>query len=129
MQYTDLLGKPFQYGGRGPIAYDCYGLAIELQRRRGVALPDFGSAVQRHVIHRMIMDGRSSFRQIPLPEPWCLVTFSLGRDLTSHIGVVLDDGKRFIHIMQDVHVCVERLASDTWKNKVTGYYHLIEPHG
>ena len=40
--YRDLIGKPFQALGRGPEAYDCWGLVIEVARRIGIEVPDYG---------------------------------------------------------------------------------------
>ena len=34
---TDLVGKPFLHCGRGPDAYDCFGLVLEVLRRVGIA--------------------------------------------------------------------------------------------
>jgi len=38
MIIDDLIGLPFQYGGRGPAAYDCFGLTQEVLRRYGIEL-------------------------------------------------------------------------------------------
>jgi cell wall-associated NlpC family hydrolase len=41
---ADLPGRPFASGARGPDAYDCWGLVLEVRRRLGMALPpDFAS--------------------------------------------------------------------------------------
>ncbi len=96
MKIDDLLGKSFQYGGRGPLEYDCYGLVMEIYKRRGVSLPDFGSSPSASWIHR---------------PPF-----------TTHIGVVLEDGYRFIHIMTKTEVTIERLDSLLWKRRITGFF-------
>lgn len=36
----DLIGLPYQENGRGPEGYDCYGLAIEVEKRFGKKLRD-----------------------------------------------------------------------------------------
>jgi len=33
---SDLIGKPWSWGARGPDAYDCFGLLIEVSRRYGI---------------------------------------------------------------------------------------------
>lgn len=123
---TDLLGKEFKYGGRGPEAYDCYGLCIEVYRRRGKALPDFGSSPSASWQHRMIDEGKKLFIELKHPAPFCLVTFMLRPPYTTHIGVVLEDCCRFIHIQQKLQVVIERLDGQLWKNRITGYYLLGE---
>ena len=35
----DLIGRPYAYGARGPEAFDCWGLVLELRRRLGLPLP------------------------------------------------------------------------------------------
>ncbi len=119
---SDLLGKSFNYGGRGPFEYDCYGLAMEIYKRRGIDLPDFGSSPSASWIHRMISEGKKLFIELKAPEPFCLVTFAIRPPYTTHIGVVLKDGYRFIHIMTKSQVTIERLDGLQWKKKITGYF-------
>ena len=38
----DLIGKPYEGGGRGPDSYDCYGLVVEVESRMGRRVPDVG---------------------------------------------------------------------------------------
>lgn len=119
---SDLLGRSFLYGGRGPLAFDCYGLVMEIYKRRGIALPDFGSSPSTAWQHRMILEGRKLFTELSKPEPFCIVTFSIRPGFTTHVGVVLEDGVRFMHIMAKTEVTIERLDSLTWKRKITGYF-------
>ena len=122
LTYDDLLGKTFAYGGRGPFEYDCYGLVMEVCKRRGIELPDFGSSPSASWIHRMITEGKKLFLELKAPAPGCLVTFALRPPFTTHIGVVLENTTQFIHILERSQVTIERLDSPTWKKKITGYY-------
>jgi murein DD-endopeptidase len=127
--YMDLLGKHFEYGGRGPDAYDCYGLCIELYRRMGIELPHYQSVSDPAEIHCRMADGRlRHITQIDRPEPGCFVMFSIRPPFVSHIGIVLEDCNRFIHIMQKSSVTVERLDSVLWEKKIAGFYNL-KNHG
>ena len=40
LDINDLLGKPYKAHARGPDAYDCYGLVIEVEKRLGHTMPD-----------------------------------------------------------------------------------------
>ena len=40
LDVNDLLGKPYKAHARGPNAYDCYGLVIEVEKRLGHDMPD-----------------------------------------------------------------------------------------
>jgi cell wall-associated NlpC family hydrolase len=129
---ADLIGKSFQYGGRGPFEYDCYGLVMEIYKRRGMELPDFGSSPSASWIHRVIMEQTQcgvrnaecgvKFIQITNPEPFCLVTFMIRPPYTSHVGVVLENGYQFIHIMAKLEVTIERLDGMQWKRRITGFF-------
>lgn len=123
MEYIDLLGAPFVYGGRSvKEGFDCYGLVMELYRRRGIQLPTSQSTDQYSLIHRMINDAKPLFTEIAKPEPYCLATFMIRPPYTTHIGVVLEDARSFIHIMQKRLVAVERLDHAGWAQRNTGYF-------
>ncbi|MCE5334273.1 MAG: C40 family peptidase [Desulfobacteraceae bacterium] len=124
-RYTDLLGKDFAYGGRGPGAYDCYGLVIETRKRVGLPVPlHYVSTDTPEAIHGSIEDAKlsSSFRALREPTPFCLVTFRLHPRFTTHIGMVLRDCNRFIHILPRMRVGVERLDSPCWRHRITGFW-------
>jgi murein DD-endopeptidase len=127
--YIDLLGKSFEYGGRGPDTFDCYGLCIELRRRAGLPMPDgYLSCRDFSEIDSRLSDGTSRFAiELPSPRPFCLATFRLHPRYTSHIGFVLGDSLHFVHIMQKMRVTVERLDAFEWRNKITGFFE-VNPH-
>ena len=122
--YTDLLGKGFEYGARGPGKYDCYGLCMEIYRRLGRKLPEFGSAVMPSLIDKMVAENKPVFIELLVPEPWCLVLFRVRPPYVSHVGVVLEDRMRFIHIMRNTSVCIERLDALEWKRRIAGFLQL-----
>lgn len=119
IDYIDLIDKDFAWGGRGPDLYDCYGLVMEMYRRIGIDLPEYKSIRDPNLIQMMILEGRKLFEKIEEPEPYCVVTFFIKPYITSHIGFVLEDAKKFIHIMIDSRVTVERLDSPAWKDRIT----------
>lgn len=121
LKYVDLLEKEFAYNGRGPAFYDCYGLIMEMHRRIGIELPEYKSERDPNLIQMMIIEGRKLFEQIEKPEPYCIVTFFIKPYITSHFGFMLDE-RRFIHIMVKSRVTVERIDSDIWKDRITGYF-------
>jgi hypothetical protein len=120
LNYIDLLGARFAYGGRGPQYYDCYGLAIEIQKRVGVTIPDIYSPAEVDLIHGQIDSSKALFTPIEKEDPFCLVLFQIHPQFVTHVGVVLEDCKRFIHVMQRRFVTVERLHD--WQPKARGFY-------
>jgi len=62
--YTDLLDKRYEKGARGPDAYDCYGLVMEVFKRAGVALPDYGCAESPEGVAELITRFSTDWREI-----------------------------------------------------------------
>lgn len=120
--FSDLIGKPFAFGARGPDAYDCYGLALEVKRRLGQLPPDFEHPETPEEIHRVILAATDRFAALAAPAPFSFVAFTIRYPFTSHVGIVLEDHVRFIHVLEKARVCIERLDSPVWKRRITGYY-------
>ncbi len=129
LEYTDLLGVPFAYQGRGPDEYDCYGLNIELHRRIGVEVPDYKSPTKLEDIARLIDTEKTLWhevwkkdnntpREADIPLHSTLLFKVNG--LASHVGMKIS-GNRFIHTWEGVGgVLVERIS--LWKHKILGVY-------
>ena len=121
--FNDLIGKKFEYGGRGPNSYDCYGLTMEVCKRFGIKIKEFYDTIdQPSIINDLINDGKSDYIKIENPEPLCLVLFKVNGKYVTHIGVVLSDCQNFIHVLPKREVVIERLNSIIWKNRIHGYY-------
>lgn len=120
--YSDLLGKPFAYHGRGPDAYDCWGLVREICRRGGVSLPDHvSSAVPAEQGRGIKEDAAKYYRAVDAPEPLDVVLFQILPGYVTHCGVYVGEG-RFVHIMSKISVAREELNSPMWIDKIRGFY-------
>jgi hypothetical protein len=121
--YSDLLGKPFAEDGRGPDAYDCVGLAMEVARRRGFKLPVYVSDPAE--LHRQLAAGGvlSEARRLDIPEAGCIaLTRMLGDD--RHI-VTMVDSYRLLHTSKQTgRAVVERILEPIWQRRVLGFYRL-----
>lgn len=120
--YADLIGKPFAHGGRGPDAYDCVGLQMELQRRRGLNLPAYLSDPDE--LHRQIADGGvlSDAHRLASREPGCVVLMRSSGVAARHLGGMVD-AYRMLHANEDTHtVIVENLDRSLWGRRVLGFY-------
>lgn len=120
--YNDLIGKAFEYDGRGPDRYDCYGLCVEIYKRLNIELPEFLSARNPQGISLTVDGNKERFIKLEKPEPFCLVTLTLIRPYVSHIGIVLEDCKRFINVIQKRNVCIESLNSERWRDRIDGFW-------
>lgn len=121
---SDLLGKKFEYNGRGPDSFDCFGLATEVLQRQGITLPAIQSETEAAAIHAQILFTQENplFKKLSEPEPWVIVTFMVRPPYTSHVGIVLEDCRRFIHIMEKRSVTIERLDAIEWQRRITGFF-------
>jgi NlpC/P60 family len=121
--FTDLLGKPFAEGARGPEAFDCVGIALEVARRLGKQLPDYLSSEAE--LHAQLSGDGSTLAdcpQIARPEPGCLVLFRMSSS-EHHIGTMIDP-YRMIHTLPCTGCVIERINSNLWQRKVIGFYRL-----
>ncbi len=126
MNLCDLIGKPYQSGARGPNAFDCWGLVMEVSKRAGVVLPDI--EVPKDEVRRgqiVSVQKRQNFVRLRNPEPWCLVLFRIIDDqgnIRWHVGVVLENTGRFIHTTGKMGVNISSLGSPAWRLFIEGYY-------
>lgn len=121
-EYADLIGAPYRLNARGPDAYDCYGLIIELHRRRGVQLPDYRARDNAHAA-ALFMLGLANWRECePAPGSALLILVAIpgtGESLW-HCGMVVD-GLHFVHTWaRSGGVTRERLS--LWRRKIKGFY-------
>lgn len=122
----NLIGKPYKIDGRGPNFYDCWGLCLEIAKRLGKLLPEHqvpksekGQAILA------IQVKNSDFVRLSKPEPWCLVVFRVWDDNGKekwHVGTVLEDCRRFIHITRKSFVCTPLLKHRLWDMFLEGFY-------
>jgi cell wall-associated NlpC family hydrolase len=120
--YEDLIGIPFKCGGRDTIHIDCYGLAMLIYDRLGIKLPEFGASEDFSIINQLIKDGENYFEKLEEPEPFCLVVFTIREPFVSHIGIVLEDCNKFIHVMAKRATVIERLDDLSWHHRIKGFY-------
>lgn len=121
IQIRDLIGKPYKVHGRGPEAYDCYGLVIEVSRRFGRLLPDlFYEKTGVEINAKLIGSGKSAITAYKIPEPVeGAVVVLIIKGKPHHVGVCIGDGN-FIHATEDTGVRVDSLAS--YRSKIEGFY-------
>lgn len=119
-ELADLIGVPFEYGGRGPLSYDCYGLVKECWRRmHGVELPDFLSptdpGAQAAVGILQLMQW-----QPVAPAPGVMAAIRIG-SLTRHCGFLIDEDT-MLHAWEFSHGVTLVRLNDEWRRRITGYY-------
>lgn len=117
VEICDLIGTPFEYGGRGPETYDCYGLLMEMHRRLGWDITDYGSSSHGAEIIAMMLGKVHEWKEVA-PKPGCTLLIKL--PMSMHVGFLLPH-KKFIHTTKSTGgVVVEKL--NLWERRVLGYY-------
>lgn len=89
----DLVGRPFERGARGPHAFDCWGLVLEVRRRMHLPLPpDYaGADLPRLKVLELFRNAR--------PPGWARCEMRTGAVVivpgACHAGILL--GARVLH--------------------------------
>lgn len=117
--YADLVGKPFEDGGRGPDTFDCWGVLQAIQRRLGNTPTDFPSRPE--LLQQVVADEWQPIqRDQILPGDAILLRSSMAK-YTWHIGVVVDSFT-MLHARESVGVCAERIDSPAYTRRIVGFY-------
>ena len=105
------LGKPYQWGGNGPDAYDCSGLTVAAWRDGGVTLPRTAAAQSRF---------GAPVAGIAQAQPGDLV-FKAGANGTAarpgHVGMYIGGGN-IVHAPQEGEP-VQIVPATTWNGEIT----------
>ena len=130
MNYTDLIGVPFQNRGRdAKHGMDCYGLVKEVYKRHGYDVPEY-SADYNDIdkIDELITDNTNGYpwKEITVPEVPCLIAMRLGSPdgVVNHTAVYIGGG-RFIHTRAKIGVNIDRISSPAWRRVIVGFYRYV----
>lgn len=94
IEINDLLGTPYRDHGRDKSGYDCYGLAIEVERRMGYKLDDV--VYENHDL-TLSDEYAPTLNVYPIDKArtGALIEMQFGNEL--HVGVCLN-AHEFIHM-------------------------------
>ena len=121
---ADLIGAPFRDGGRGPDAYDCWGLVREVYKRYGVELPDYQGCCYDFVrFYEGFLEERPRWVRheppdIPIPA---VAAIRFNAPVVNHVGVYVCEGK-FLHTREKTGVVLEDIRSPAWRHRLEGFY-------
>lgn len=116
----DLIGLPYLKGARGPEAYDCYGLCLEVSRRAGVVIPEIPTPTTRSDRNDLFASTKDIWLKLPKPEAFCMAAFRIKHNW--HAGIVLPNLNQFIHVTAGINVTVSQLYSFMWRKRFDGFY-------
>lgn len=102
-----FLGRPYTWGGRSSVGYDCSGFVQMLVRQGGVDLP-------RDAKPQALWDGVVKVERAEL-RPGDLLYFGASMEKISHTGFYIGDDS-FIHATTNTHpvVQISRLDDQPW---------------
>lgn len=94
--WSDLVGLPFKSRGRGPDEYDCFGLVMQIYRRRGIVIPDlyYGDNAEEHA--KLLVQGAQSWRPCPVGAGAVCLWRSWSSTAPDHVGVMINQDQ-YIH--------------------------------
>jgi len=121
---TNLIGKVFKDGGRGPDEFDCWGLIRYIYKHEfAIDLPDYTiSAFDAQGINDAITRDRQVWITVDTPEFGDVCLFSMGylnQDFITHVGMYMTCGK-FIHVLSGHDVSISKLDNPFWKLRFKG---------
>lgn len=109
LNLTDLIGIPYKDNGRDSTGMDCYGLAIEVEKRLGKNLRDV--VYDNHdysLTDKYAPTLNVKRKENDILNTGDLLEIRLRGEL--HIGIVLDN-KRFIHATRNQGVRISLIAN------------------
>ena len=126
LDINDLLGKPYKAHARGPEAFDCYGLVIEVEKRLGHTMPDLymklaKGEVREHDPHEVdFSTAKTGLAKTDTPSFGDVILFFDNKGRIFHTGVYLKN-EDFIHCnkygvhISKVHEYKKRSEVYTWQ--------------
>lgn len=120
---NEFVGLPFAEKGRGPQAFDCLGLLIEVQARVfGRVIRDPGCSLSEGLRPEPRAVLQSQVVEIETPQEGDALLFRVaGRAL--HVGVCID-ANLMLHAHWSAAV-VERWTGPNWFPKLAGMYRFV----
>lgn len=120
-------GKPFAHKGRGPDAFDCWGLIIDAYASKGVAvfdLEDYEVEWARRGKNIILDNYYENWQKVTAPMVGDVILFHYPRpdSKVQHAGIFLEYG-RFIHA---ANIGIIQSTIHEWKDRVHGYYRWID---
>jgi cell wall-associated NlpC family hydrolase len=112
--YADMIGIPYLRAGRTAAGMDCVGVFLEMMRRIGADVPQYGSDPG------ILGISLARWDRMEFPEIGAGVLMR-SSDPPWHLGVVVGPNL-MIHGKEHCGVCVERFDSSIYSRRIEGFY-------
>lgn len=128
MSWSDkYVGLPYADRGRGPDAFDCWGLCpFVFKRELGIELPSYAEEYVTSTEHAEIaalIEGEQHGRHwqsVDQPRPFDLVLCRYG-PLACHVGIWVADSM-MLHMAHGQNAKLESLLLPRWSSRVIGFF-------
>ena len=123
--WEDLIGSPYVERGRATGGWDCYGIVMEIHRRRGIIIPDIQTDFSIRALIECFAHGAKKWEMCATYPGACL---GFGKNgLMIHCGIAIDEN-RFIHASEKFKsVVVSRLHGGIipYQSDLLGSYRYV----
>jgi cell wall-associated NlpC family hydrolase len=119
--WLDLIGKPFVDGARGPDSYDCFGLLLEVFRRRGIIITDQSYSADPAERGALLLRGIVGWKPCDIYPGAGLMFRQDG--IAGHVGVAIDED-RFLHAASSIGQVGIGFLSRGWRPRLMGAYEI-----
>lgn len=126
MDASRYVGLPYESHGRGPRAYDCWGLVrLFYQQEFGINLPTlidgYESAAKDHAgVVAALLRERERWHKVATPVAGDVVVLRIGT-APRHVGVLLPP-MQLLHSLDGHDSVIESLESPKWARRIEGFY-------
>ena len=117
--YADMVGKPFERGGRGPDSYDCWGVLQQVLRRMGHYPTDLPT--DPALLLQAVTDEWQPIRKEQILPGDGILLRSSDPAYQWHIGVAVDPWN-MLHAREGAGVCAERIDGPAYQRRLAGFY-------
>lgn len=121
--WTDKwIGLPYAEYGRGPDAYDCLGLFMELQKDRFNRVLHYPACSMTEAARADLAGSeRPKWRQVDVAHEGCAVLWK-ERGHALHVGFALD-ARRMLHMCGEIgESVIEDFTGANWGQRLEGIY-------
>lgn len=118
--YEDLIGIPFKEHGRDKKGFDCYGIAIEIYKRKGKILHDvfYETITEESISKNAFLSNEVTEKHLNNISEDDIILINVNGN-PNHIGVYIGEGL-FIHSTKNFGVIIEPLKR--YKKRIKGVY-------
>lgn len=115
----EMIGLPWEAGGRGPKSYDCWGLLRKIYADQlGVDLPSFSGVSPDSLRGTKLLEKKDGWERLESPRDFSAVALST-RSKIHHVGVwIKEEGGLIIHCHKNSGLIVQspsEMAATGWK--------------